>query len=134
MPHKSFVIPIRDASAAEAELNAFIRSHRVLEMDRKWVDQGANSFWAVWVDYLDAPAESDAAAKRRVDYKEVLSPADFAVFSQLREFRKKVAEGAGTLVRDDPIRMFRSSEISNCVAVAACSPMREHGETVSDRR
>jgi hypothetical protein len=88
MPHKTFVVPVRDASASEDVLNEFIRSHRVLEMDRKWVDQGANSFWAVWVDYLDSAAESGSAAKRRVDYKEVLSPEDFAAFSQLRIVRE----------------------------------------------
>lgn len=96
MPHKSFRIPVRDPLGAEDELNAFIRSHRILEMDRKWVEQGTNSFWAIWVEYLDSLPESVATAKRRVDYREVLSPEDFAVFSQLREFRKEVAEKDGT--------------------------------------
>ena len=31
----------------------------------------------------------------RVDYKEILSPEDFLVFSRLRELRKKVAEAQG---------------------------------------
>ncbi len=56
MPYKSFVIPALHAGWVERELNAFIGSHRVLSVDRHWVDQGQNSYWAVWVDYLDSPS------------------------------------------------------------------------------
>jgi hypothetical protein len=89
MPYRSFLIPIRDAQRAERELNDFIRSHRVLAVDRHWVDRGENSFWAVWVDDLepspDRPSDvATSGSKRKLDYKEVLSPEDFAVFAQLR--------------------------------------------------
>ena len=88
MPYRTFLIPIRDAVSAERELNDFMRSHRVLAVDRQWIDQGLNSLWAVWVDYLEASgAAADEVAsgtKRRVDYKEVLSPEDFEVFARLR--------------------------------------------------
>ena len=33
--------------------------------------------------------------KQRVDYKEVLSPADFALFAKLRDWRKATAEQEG---------------------------------------
>ena len=49
MPYKSFMIPIGYGDWAERELNSFLRSHRVLAVDRQWVDQGENSFWALWV-------------------------------------------------------------------------------------
>jgi superfamily II DNA helicase RecQ len=34
-------------------------------------------------------------AKSKVDYKEILSPEDFTLFSKLRETRKKLAEDSG---------------------------------------
>jgi hypothetical protein len=47
MPFKFFTIPIQNAEAFESELNAFVQSHRVLAVERRWVDQGATSFWCL---------------------------------------------------------------------------------------
>ena len=38
MSFKFFTIPIRDNGAAEGELNAFLRGHRVLSVERRWVE------------------------------------------------------------------------------------------------
>ncbi len=96
MAFQSFRIPVRSSEWAESELNNFLANRRVLCVDRRWVDQGENSFWAVLVDYLDSPTGSSRAAvatasKRKIDYKEVLSPADFEEFAQLRVLRKELA-------------------------------------------
>jgi hypothetical protein len=45
MAFRIFQIPARSPAGAEEELNRFMRSHRVLAVDRRWVDQGENSFW-----------------------------------------------------------------------------------------
>ena len=83
-----FSIPVHGDRARQENLNAFLRSHRVLTVHREFVAQGANSFWALAVEYLDGPgpvaSESPRSTKARVDYKNVLSPADFAVFVRLR--------------------------------------------------
>jgi hypothetical protein len=47
MPFRIFSIPMLHSAAAEAELNAFLRSHPVLEITRRWVDRGRNSFWCL---------------------------------------------------------------------------------------
>jgi hypothetical protein len=90
VPYRFFVIPARDSGHAAAELNGFLGSHRVLAVDRRWVDQGADSFWAFPVDYLDArsspnTAGKDGSGRGKIDYREVLSPEDFAVFARLRQ-------------------------------------------------
>ena len=100
MPYKSFVIPVQHAGWAERELNAFIGSHRVLSVERQLVDQGENSFWAIWVDYLESPSGAATEpggerSKKRIDYKEVLSPEDFEVFAELRTLRKEIATKEG---------------------------------------
>ena len=48
---------------ASAELNGFLRSHRVLSVDRRWVDQGTESFWSFCVDYLETGGGSAPAGK-----------------------------------------------------------------------
>jgi hypothetical protein len=84
---------------ALAEMNAFLRSHRVLSVERRWVERRTNSFWCFCVDYVDAASSSGAGASRRgqnrqskVDYKEVLKSEDFAVYARLRELGKAIAE------------------------------------------
>ena len=95
-----FAIPARGDSGLQEELNRFLRSHRVLSVHREFVGQGDNSFWALAVEWMEGAAGVTAAGssggrKARVDYKEVLSPADFAVFARLREWRKATAEAEG---------------------------------------
>ena len=102
MPFKSFVVPVFYAERAERELNQFLKSHRVLHVEQRWVDQGANSFWTVWIDYLesDTPAamgdgQSSGRSKKKVDFKERLRPEDFDVYLQLRNLRKGLAAEDG---------------------------------------
>lgn len=94
MPYKIFRLPVANADWAEQELNAFLRAHRVLPVERRFVDTGENSYWTFCVDYADgrgSAATSQSSGKGKVDYREVLSPEDFAVFAKLRELRKNLA-------------------------------------------
>ena len=99
MQLKLFIVPVKNIAAAEAEMNAFLRSHRVLAVKKEFVSEGENSFWTFCVEYLEsAPAAGIAAPGNKlpkVDYKEVLQPEEFEVFSRLREWRKGVAETEG---------------------------------------
>ncbi len=61
MALKFFQIPIREFQAIEMELNAFLRGQRVLSVDRRWVDLGQDSLWAICIDYLDSGWNNDAA-------------------------------------------------------------------------
>lgn len=96
MGFRFFTIPIRDCGPAESELNAFLGTHKILAVDRRWVDQGASSFWCFCVDYLEkattAGGPNGSAMRGKIDYKEVLKPEDFAVFARLREWRKSVSQ------------------------------------------
>lgn len=101
MQLKLFVLPIKNLAAAEGEMNAFLRGHRVLAVKKAFVPDGENSFWTFCGEYLDgAPAGSVPPGGKlpKVDYKEVLKPEEFEVFSRLREWRKTVAEQEGVPV------------------------------------
>ena len=95
MAFRLFTVPIRDPDVAQQELNSFLQSHKILSVDRRWVDQGADSFWSFCVDYHPTATKAVAAIatgkKSQVDYREVLNEADFNAFSELRELRKQVA-------------------------------------------
>jgi hypothetical protein len=99
MAFQIVTVPIQDDGRALEQLNAFLRSHKILSVDRRWVEQGASSFWSFCIDYLEvAPAEDGGyrggrspGGKGKIDYRETLSPEDFAVFARRRDVRKERA-------------------------------------------
>jgi hypothetical protein len=60
MQLKMFVAPIKNLGDAEAEMNGFLRGHRVLAIKKEFVPDGENSFWTFCVEYLDGTAASTA--------------------------------------------------------------------------
>ena len=88
MQLKLFLLPVKNLSAAEAEMNAFLRSHRVLAVKKEFVSDGESSFWTFCVEYLESASSGtgvpNLSGKPKVDYKEVLKPEEFEVFSRLR--------------------------------------------------
>ncbi len=102
MQLRFFRVPVVSPEPFAEELNRFLRGHRVLTVQRELVREDAGAYWALCVEYLESvggAGEGTGGAggsnKPKVDYKEVLSEADFAVFSRLRLLRKEVAEREG---------------------------------------
>lgn len=102
MAYRFFTIPARQGDDAEKELNGFLQSHRVLGVDRQLVEAGENSFWALCIDYLNgtkaAPPRPSYKATKGVDYREILKPEEFEMYSKLRELRKAIAQAEGVPV------------------------------------
>lgn len=99
MPMKFFTIPIFHPEPATTELNRFLAQHRIETIERGLVTDGGNSAWAIAVGYQAGsnPATPPPAQPRgKVDYREVLNDADFAVYVELRELRKRLASEQGT--------------------------------------
>ena len=122
VPYRFFLIPVRQSVPAEEELNRFLRSHRVLNVDRRWVDEGSESFWSFCVDYLETGqdgrvAQSGASERGRVDYREVLSPEQFALFVKLRALRQGIAKDEAV-----PVYMvFTNEQLAQIVRLEARS-------------
>lgn len=81
-------------AAGEAELNQILASHRIVGVEREFVAAGRHSAWSVCVSYQ--PADGGVATKSaKVDYREVLNEADFALFAKCRTLRKQLADAEG---------------------------------------
>lgn len=90
------MVPVSHPEQAEAELNAFLQSHRVLSVDRRWVDHGSETFWAICIDYSLTPSANSMTDSRtskvKIDYREVLTAEQFNRFAKLRDLRKQIAQ------------------------------------------
>jgi len=89
-----FSIPADNDSVLSEELNRFLRSHRVISVQRELSQRDTAPCWRICVEYLEGPMlTSNTRLKRvpRVDYKEILSESDFKVFVRLRDVRKELA-------------------------------------------
>ncbi len=93
MQFKLFSIPATGDAGAEEELNRFLRSHRAISVEKELINNGGTPCWCFCVEYLlNSPLpEVKVSGRPRVDYKEVLSADDFAVFARLRDARKQLA-------------------------------------------
>ncbi len=105
MRTKFFTIPALDPAEAEEELNRFLAKHRVLALDRALLPLSGGGCWSVCVTYQEG---ARARGRGKVDYKEVLSPEDFAVYAALRELRKEVAVAAGV----PAYQIFKNAELA----------------------
>lgn len=94
MPFEFIQIPANGQGSAKEELNRLLRGGRIASVRKEFVAHGEDSFWAFCIEFLDGPlgGAKGAAGGPKIDYKEVLSEADFAVFSRLRDLRKGLSE------------------------------------------
>jgi len=97
LQYASFLLPLHAGSAEQDELNRFLRGHRIVQTRKELVATDGASHWAILAEYLESPEKStgEQQIRGKVDYKEVLNAVDFALFSKLREVRKKLAEENG---------------------------------------
>lgn len=98
-----FTIPAFAADEQQAALNQFLTRHRVVAVEKHWLAVGTDSHWVICVTVADGPGPLPSALKLpyakgakggrgdRVDYREVLSQDDFALFAILRDLRQTMS-------------------------------------------
>ncbi|MEI7908712.1 MAG: HRDC domain-containing protein [Verrucomicrobiota bacterium] len=126
MQLKFFRIPAADPAGFGEELNAFLRGHRILAVQRELVTESGGAWWALCVEYLPsavagAGSSANGAGKGKIDYREKLSAEDFVVFSALREIRKQLAERDGVPVyavfTNEQIAEMVTTKVNNLAAL-----------------
>ena len=92
MQIKTFIIPCVGAEATEAELNKFLRSQRILVVDRHFSESIGG--WAVMVQYQDGEATRSSAfeTKDAKDYSKELSPPEYERFILLKKARTELSK------------------------------------------
>lgn len=92
MQIKTFTIPILDGEHVEEEMNRFLRSRKVMDIESHLVSDKGGSYWVFCVRYLDRQGYQGQEENAKTDYRKVLDEATFKKFSLLREIRKEIAQ------------------------------------------
>jgi superfamily II DNA helicase RecQ len=93
-----FISPFGEPSSVD-ELNGFLRSHRIINVEKRLIDGERGTGWLFLVEYgADKSQQGAGQGQQRVDYREILSAEDYAVFDRLRTLRKEAAEKQGVPV------------------------------------
>lgn len=135
MQFKTFTVSVGDPSGCE-DLNRFLAGHRVLTVQREFIQNGRESCWAFCVEYLEGGSGAPAFGTRkdRVDYKQVLPPEQFEVFARLRECRKELATRDGlpafAVCTDEQLAAMAKSET---LTMAALKAIPGFGEGKADK-
>ena len=100
MKLKFFSINALEPAVDQQSLDDFCSRHRLISVDKRFVEDDSYCYWSVCVSYLDATPVSGKPTKAvnkraQVDYREILDEADFSVYAKLREVRKEISESEG---------------------------------------
>jgi superfamily II DNA helicase RecQ len=91
-----FISPFGEKSVTD-ELNAFLRSQRIVNVEKRLIDGERGTGWVFLVEYGNDNGKSSLNAVSKVDYREKYKdkPADYTLYNKLRDLRKTVADKAG---------------------------------------
>lgn len=108
MQVKIFSISIFDEGGQAEELNVFLRSHSIIDVEKYLVSSVQSPIWTFCVRYKEN-SNKKYKGKARIDYRDVLDEKTFNIFSKLRTYRKKIAEERGVPV----FAVFTNEELAN---------------------
>lgn len=95
MQVKIFTIPVLSGEETNEEMNRFLRSNRVVSIDKQLCTQNNMTYWTFCLTCAEGGKtfanNNGFERKEKTDYKEVLDKDSFAVFEDLRNIRKAVA-------------------------------------------
>jgi superfamily II DNA helicase RecQ len=118
MQIKLFTIPIDDNGRFLNEMNAFLRSHKILEIQNQFSSNENGAHWCFCVKYIENAIYSNLEQKGKVDYRTVLDEPTFQKFSKLREIRKQVAVEEGV----PAFAIFTDEELAGLAKLPEITP------------
>lgn len=94
MQIKLFTIPTMGGEKLNEELNVFLRSKKILQVQKEFHSNTTEACWCFCISYVDNITMA-SRTKAKIDYKEVLDKASFERFSSMRLIRKKLSQDEG---------------------------------------
>jgi superfamily II DNA helicase RecQ len=111
-----FVSPFGEASVCD-DLNAFLKSHRIVNVEKRLIDGERGTGWLFLIEYGSDNKNQSSPSSPRVDYREILSEQEYALFDRLRKLRKELAEKQGLPV----YAVFTNDHLAGMIKNSAAS-------------
>ncbi len=93
MQIKLFTIPIQAVAEQNNDLNHFLSSNKIIDIEKQLVQNTNGTFWCFYINYEPKNSEKEKYdAPIRIDYRNVLSVEEFKTFDKLRSIRKQLAK------------------------------------------
>ena len=90
-----YVSPFGEKSVTD-ELNSFLRSHRIVNVEKRLIDGERGTGWVFLVEYgNEGNKNTSSSSSQRIDYREVLNPTEYSLYDKLRNLRKEIADKSG---------------------------------------
>jgi superfamily II DNA helicase RecQ len=106
-----FISPFGEASVCD-ELNAFLKSHRIVNVEKRLIDGERGTGWLFLVEFgNEQKGQAPNTPAQRIDYREILNAQEYALFDKLRQLRKDLAEKQGIPV----YAVFTNDHLANMV-------------------
>jgi len=113
-----YISPFSEKSVTD-ELNSFLRSHRIINVEKKLIDGERGTGWVFLIEYGNTGnKDSPAPSSQRIDYRETLTPVEYALYDKLRAVRKELSEKAGIPV----YAVFTNDQLAGMVKKPPASP------------
>lgn len=100
------------------ELNVFLRSKKILQIEQQLVNSPEGAFWSFCIRYIEKQPGSFSPKRERKDFKQILSAEAFARFSKFRVVRKQVAQDKGI----PPFVVFSDEELAGLAKLDELTP------------
>lgn len=85
-----FVSPFGESTVC-AELNKFLATHRIVNVEKRLIDGERGTGWLFLIEYCNE-TKTQSQNATRVDYRELLNSQEYASYEHLRQLRKTIAE------------------------------------------
>lgn len=89
---KLYTVPILEADKYSEEMNAFLRSKKVIKIERELIQNDKEAYWCFCILYTDQDKGNYTPKGPKTDYREILEPDEFARFAKYRDIRKEISE------------------------------------------
>jgi superfamily II DNA helicase RecQ len=89
MQYHMYTLSIFGSEDELEKLNVFLRSNRIFHVEKQFFVAGQDAYWSFCIEY---EGKILTQTQGKIDYKELLSENDFAIYSKLREMRKTCAK------------------------------------------
>lgn len=117
MQIKIFTLPVFDTERNEEEMNKFLRSHRIIQLERHFCSENGG-YWTILVEFLDGEptAESPVAyRKEKKDFSDGMTDEEKQRYENFKKIRRELAAS-----RSIPAYMiFTNEELSILAKVSS---------------